>query len=108
MAKASSEKESSECETSGAKVICERDTSNEKVRWADSPRVGLGGEDALHEGFRWHPFHRKHGTPSFPVVTGPARTRARAHPHTHTHTHTHVQIYICIHILYACICTYGN
>lgn len=42
-----------------------------------SPCVCFRCEDALHESFRWHPFHRQHGTPTLPVIARPE--------HTHTH-----------------------
>lgn len=41
-----------------------------------SPCVCFGGEDALHEGFRWHPLHRQHGAPTLPVIAGPVHTKA--------------------------------
>lgn len=39
-----------------------------------SPCVCFRCEDALHESFRWHPFHRQHGTPTLPVIARPEHT----------------------------------
>lgn len=46
----------------------------------ESPCVGLGGEDALHEGLGRHPLDWQHGAAPLPVVTGPADTETAALP----------------------------
>ena len=55
------------------------------------PGVCFRREDALHEGFWWHPLHWQHGTPTLSVVAGPA--------HAHTHAYTQVIRTLCGHIM---------
>lgn len=62
-------KKTDRCETLEVKPV-----SVWEMRAGFSPRVCFRCEDALHESFRWHPFHRQHGTPTLPVIARPEHT----------------------------------